>query len=144
THLFAHFACCTFRTRARSHFLISESGCPTTCNRPAGSPRPVLSVGTRLGCWIRARSALAARHQARRLARDGEGGVMEKAHEGGEERQWPTGAPRLDYGMTAFLEGKTLDEARAIVTAALKEEGFGVLTEIDVRATLKQKLGHDF
>jgi uncharacterized protein (DUF302 family) len=47
----------------------------------------------------------------------------------------------VDYGMETRLAGRTLDEAKAIVTDALKQEGFGVLTEIDVRATLKNKLG---
>lgn len=36
------------------------------------------------------------------------------------------------------------EEAIERVTAALKEEGFGVLTEIDVQATIKQKLDADF
>lgn len=36
------------------------------------------------------------------------------------------------------------DEAEARVTEALKDQGFGILTEIDVRATLKKKLDVEF
>lgn len=36
------------------------------------------------------------------------------------------------------------DQALERVTAALKEQGFGVLTEIDVRETMRQKLDVDF
>lgn len=36
------------------------------------------------------------------------------------------------------------DEALAKIPEALKSEGFGVLTEIDVSQTLKNKLGLDF
>ncbi len=49
-------------------------------------------------------------------------------------------------GNYAFRTRLDLPYEQAIeqVTAALKGEGFGVLTEIDVKDTLKKKLGADF
>jgi uncharacterized protein (DUF302 family) len=48
-----------------------------------------------------------------------------------------------DYGLEATLN-VPYEEAIEKATAALKEEGFGVLTEIDVKATLKKKIDADF
>ena len=48
------------------------------------------------------------------------------------------------YGYTAHMRGVSFDDARARVAAALKQEGFGILTEIDVQATLKAKLNQEF
>lgn len=44
------------------------------------------------------------------------------------------------YGFSLTYKG-SLSEAVSAVTDALAKEGFGVLTEIDVQATLKKKLG---
>jgi uncharacterized protein (DUF302 family) len=40
--------------------------------------------------------------------------------------------------------GLSYDEALAKVPGLLQAEGFGILTQIDVKETLKQKLGVDF
>jgi len=46
------------------------------------------------------------------------------------------------YGFNVRLQD-TFDSAIARVTDALRTEGFGVLTDIDVRKTMKEKLGVD-
>lgn len=53
-------------------------------------------------------------------------------------------ASEVSYGYTRTLPGVGYDEAVTRVTGALKAEGFGVLTTIDVKETMKQKLGVDF
>ena len=47
------------------------------------------------------------------------------------------------YGIGVVVKGE-FDATVARTTDALKAEGFGVLTTIDVRQTLKQKLNVDF
>ena len=48
------------------------------------------------------------------------------------------------YGFERHLARASFDEALEKVTAALKQEGFGILTQIDVKDTLKKKLDVDF
>jgi uncharacterized protein (DUF302 family) len=47
------------------------------------------------------------------------------------------------YGFTTTLTGTTFDQALAKTIAALKAEGFGVLSDIDVQHAMKEKLGVD-
>ena len=49
----------------------------------------------------------------------------------------------IGYGFGRELE-MSYEQALEKVPAALKEQGFGVLTEIDVKNIMKEKLGEDF
>lgn len=48
----------------------------------------------------------------------------------------------MAYDMTKTVDG-AFDAVKTKVTEALKGQGFGVLTEIDVQTTLKEKLGEE-
>ena len=50
----------------------------------------------------------------------------------------------MEYFFLTILKNQDFEEAITKTKKALKEEGFGVLTEIDMKATLKQKLDVDF
>lgn len=45
------------------------------------------------------------------------------------------------YGFTTTLSGVTFDQALDRTVAALKAEGFGILSDVDVQRAMKEKLG---
>ena len=56
----------------------------------------------------------------------------------------PSATGASSYGFQCVLPRQDFTQAVTQVTEALKTEGFGILTEIDVQATLKKKLDVDF
>ncbi len=50
----------------------------------------------------------------------------------------------MEYYIKKTLRNLSFDQAIAKVTEELKKEGFGVLTDIDLKTTLKKKLDVDF
>ncbi len=49
----------------------------------------------------------------------------------------------MSFTYDRVLTGTTIDDAEMRVRAALKDCGFGVLTEIDVQTTMKEKIDAD-
>ena len=47
------------------------------------------------------------------------------------------------YGMSIVLKG-SLEDVKPQVVSALKAQGFGVLTEIDVQKTMQEKIGAEY
>ncbi|MCF4101154.1 DUF302 domain-containing protein [Gillisia sp. M10.2A] len=50
----------------------------------------------------------------------------------------------MSYYFSTSVKNITFNDAISQVTEALKDEGFGILTEIDIKATLNKKLDVDF
>ena len=50
----------------------------------------------------------------------------------------------MNYYFNNTLNNISFDDAKEKVTEALKKEGFGVLTQIDIKTSLKNKLDVDF
>lgn len=50
----------------------------------------------------------------------------------------------MSYYQSKILQASDIASVRSNVEAALKTEGFGILTEIDIQATLKKKLNREY
>lgn len=50
----------------------------------------------------------------------------------------------MSYYFSTRMQKTSYDEAITLVTEELKKEGFGVLTQIDVKDTLRKKIDVDF
>lgn len=50
----------------------------------------------------------------------------------------------MSYYFNKTLSGKNFEEAITYVTDELKKEGFGIVTNINMKETLKNKIGVDF
>lgn len=49
----------------------------------------------------------------------------------------------MNYSFSKMFDGHFAEAIEKVING-LNEEGFGILTEIDVKETLKKKLGMDF
>ncbi len=50
----------------------------------------------------------------------------------------------MNYSFNKTISGKSFEEALVYVTDMLKTEGFGIITEIDLQKSFKEKINKDF